>query len=215
MKKAEATMQNRQAVPFDWDALRQRLDAVRTVIERAVAPDAEETARILRVRAGLLGRESKPAESDGADSIEIVEFILAQERYAFESRYVRDVHPLDQLTPIPCTPPFVLGIVSLRGEILSVIDIKKFFGLPEKGLTDLNKVIVLESSAMRFGVLADAMCGVRRIASADFQPSLPTLTDIRDDYLKGITRKRTVILDAERLLKDERIVVKEQVSAQV
>ena len=105
----------------------------------------------------------------------------------------------------------MLGIVNVRGEILSVIDIKKFFDLPEKGLTDLNKVIVLQSGNMLFGILADTIAGVRRIPLTDIQPSLPTLTGVREEYLKGVTPERLVILDAEKLLTDEGIVVQEQV----
>jgi len=141
----------------------------------------------------------------------VVEFILAHERYAVASEYVREVYPLEQLTPLPCTPAFVLGIVNLRGEILSVINIKKFFDLPEKGLTDLNKVIVLESEDRVFGILADAINGVRRILRSDIQPSLPTLTGIRQDYLQGVTAERVVVLDAEKLLADEKLIVQEQV----
>jgi purine-binding chemotaxis protein CheW len=94
--------------------------------------------------------------------------------------------------------------------MLSVIDIKKFFDLPEKGLTDLNKLIVLDSGAMRFGILADAIVGVRHIPLAEIQPSLPTLTGIREKYLKGVTAGRTVVLDAEKLIADEKIIVQEQ-----
>ena len=139
-----------------------------------------------------------------------MEFLLAYETYAIESRCVREVYPLQNLTPLPCTPAFVLGIVNVRGEMLSVLDIKKFFGLPEKGLTDLNKLIVLDSGAMRFGILADAIVGVRHIPLAEIQPSLPTLTGIREEYLKGVTAGRIVILDAEKLIADEKIVVQEQ-----
>jgi purine-binding chemotaxis protein CheW len=128
-----------------------------------------------------------------------------------ETSFVREIHPLTDLTPLPCTPAFVLGVVNLRGEIVSLIDVKKFFDLPEKGLTDLNKVIVLQSATMRFGILADAVLGVRRVPAAEIQPSLPTLTGIREQYLKGVTAGRTVILDAEKLLGDEKIVVQEQV----
>ncbi|MGB9129682.1 MAG: chemotaxis protein CheW [Thiobacillus sp.] len=194
-----------------WQEIRQRLEAASAVIEHAALPDVEETRRILKARAQALGRKSDPVEATG-ERIEVVEFVLAQERYAVESEYVRDVYPLEHLTPVPCTPAFVLGIVNLRGEILSVIDIKKFFDLPDKGLTDLNKVIVLESGNMRFGILADAIIGVHAIPVADIQASLPTLTGIREEYLNGVTPDRTVILDAEALLADERIVVQEQVA---
>lgn len=203
----------RPAQAIDWNSVHRRLEAAHAKLERSMTPDAEETERVLAARARALAREPKPLAADDGNDTEVVEFVVAQERYAFESRHVRTVHPLEQLTPIPCTPPFVLGIVSLRGEIISIVDIKKFFDLPEQGLTDLNKVIVLASEGMQFGVLADAIVGVRRIAGKDIQASLPTLTGIREDYLLGVTPGRTTLLDAERLLMDERIVVNEQVSA--
>ena len=194
---------------IDWREVRQRLGAARTAADRAQAPDPEETKRILKARAQALAR--KPAKAEAIDAVEVIEFLLAHEKYAVESRHVREVHPLENLTPLPCTPAFVLGIVHLRGEMLSVIDIKKFFDLPEKGLTDLNKLIVLRSETMLFGILADAVPGVRRIPVAEIQPSLPTLTGIREQYLKGVTSDRTVLLDAEKLLADEKLIVQEQV----
>ncbi len=197
---------------FDWDTIRRRLAAAQDALERSLTPDAEETQRILAARAERL-RRATASTAAAADGIEIVEFVLAHERYGFETRHVRDVHPLEQLTPVPCTPPFVLGIVSLRGEILSVIDIKKFFDLPERGLTDLDKVIVIEAGAMRCGVLADAIVGVRHVAGTDLATALPTLTDRRADYLAGVTPERTVVLDAAKLLGDPRIVINEQVAA--
>jgi len=99
----------------------------------------------------------------------------------------------------------------VRGQILSVLDIKKFFELPEKGLTDLNKVIILSADGMEFGILADAIAGARTVAVGELQTSLPTLTGIREEYLMGITKDLTVILDAKKLLSDKSIVVHELV----
>jgi purine-binding chemotaxis protein CheW len=95
--------------------------------------------------------------------------------------------------------------------MLPIIDLKKFFELPDKGLGDLNKIIVLRSGAALFSVLADAIAGVRRVLLADVHPSPPTLTGIRRDYLKGITAERLIVLDAEKLLSDKSIVVQEEV----
>ena len=196
--------------PIDWREIERRLEAARVAIERIWEPTAEDTQRVLEERARALARE--PARVESADEwIEVLEFILAHERYAVASEYVREVYPLEDITPLPCTPVFVLGIVNVRGEILSVIDLKKFFDLPEKGLTDLNKVIVLESKDRVFGILADAISGVSRIQRAGIQPSLPTLTGIREDYLHGVTAERVVVLDAEKLLSDEKLIVQEQV----
>lgn len=195
---------------INWSEVKQRLETARIAIERIWEPTAGETKRVLEERARVLAREPARTETDD-EWIEVVEFTLAHECYAVASEHVREVYPLEELTPLPCTPAFVLGIVNLRGEILSVIDIKRFFDLPEKGLTNLNKVIVLESGDMVFGIVADAISGVRRILRTDIQPSLPTLTGIRVDYLRGVTAERVVILDAEKLLTDEKLIVQEQV----
>jgi purine-binding chemotaxis protein CheW len=210
MSTKKPTSQKRKAA-IDWRDVERRLETARTAIEHVWVPSPEQTQRILKSRALALAAEPTPTEA-ADEYVEIVEFILAHERYAVESIHVREVYPLENLTPLPCTPGFVLGIVNVRGEILSVIDLKKFFDLPEKGLTDLNKVIVLQSANMLFGVLADAIVGVRRIPLADIQPSLPTLTGVRENYLRGVTAERLVVLDAEKLLTDEVIVVQEQVA---
>ena len=200
----------RKQAAIDWREVHQRLETARAAVERVGTPDAGETQRVLKARAQALAREPEKAQAADAQ-VEVLEFFLAHEKYAVESRHIREVYPLENLTPLPCTPPFVLGIVNLRGEIVSVLDIKKFFDLPETGLTDLNKVIVLQSGAMLFGILADTIVGVRRIPVAEIQPSLPTLAGIRERYLRGITPERTILLDAGKLLADEQIIVQEQV----
>jgi purine-binding chemotaxis protein CheW len=99
----------------------------------------------------------------------------------------------------------------VRGQILPVIDIKKFFDLPEHGITDLHKVIIVHHEEMDLGVLADVIFGVRAIPLNALQPSLPTLTGIREEYLKGVTAERLVVLDVTRILADPRIIVQEEV----
>src|SRR6267154_1771217 len=100
----------------------------------------------------------------------------AHEHYAVESSFVREVYPLKELTPVLGVPAFVLGVINVRGQSVSVIDPKQFFGLPEKGLTDLNKVILITDGTMEFGLLADAVLGLRHVPLKELQKSLPTLT---------------------------------------
>lgn len=200
----------RPATDIDWAALHARMRAADEAALRSWQPERERSARILKQRAQALAKE--PQAEEAGERIELVEFLLSYETYAIESRFVREVYPLSNLTRLPCTPAFVLGIVNVRGEMLSVIDIKKFFDLPEKGLTDLNKLIVLDAGDMRFGILADEIAGVRQLALAELQPSLPTLGGIREEYLKGVTAARTVVLDAQKLIADEKLVVREQVA---
>ena len=167
-------------------------------------------ASVLKSRARALARQ--PAPRVAAESmLEVVEFGLAHERYALPTDAVSEVHPLDQLTSVPCTPAFVRGLVNVRGRIFPVIDLKKFFDLPEQGITDLHRILLVQTDEMEFGLLADTIAGVRKIALATIQPSLPTLTGIRAEYLKGVTADRLVILDPAAILADPRIIVHEEV----
>jgi purine-binding chemotaxis protein CheW len=152
-----------------------------------------------------------PPEPDEGESIEIVEFVLSRQRYAFEASWVRSIHPLRQLTVRPCTPPHVLGVVNLRGHVLAVIDIRRFFGMPQRGLADLDKVVVLTDGAMAFGVLADSVPGARKVRRDALQAAVPTFTGIRQAYLLGVTADGLAVLDATRLLRDPALRVDEQV----
>jgi purine-binding chemotaxis protein CheW len=195
----------------DWDEVRRRISDVGAAIDRGFRPSAEQEKVILKARAQALAIEPKTEES-AKDTLEAVEFELASEHYALALAQVKEVSLLKELTPVPCTPPFVLGIINLRGEIRTVIDLKRFFDLPDKGITELNKIIIIQHDDMQLGILADAIRGVRRIRLKDMQPALPTLTGIRADYLRGITSDRLVVLDAIKILSDERILVEEEVS---
>jgi purine-binding chemotaxis protein CheW len=171
-----------------------------------------DAKQILRARAHVLAQRTKPAPASGT-LLEVLEFRLAQERYAVESRYVQEVHPLKDLTTLPCTPAFVLGIVNVRGRIVSVLDFKKFLDLPSKGLTDLHHLVLVRGKDFEVCVLADVIVGVRSIPVDSLQPSLPTLSGVRSDYLKGVTAERLVILDLKRILADPRIIVHDEVEA--
>ncbi|OAJ72116.1 chemotaxis protein [Methylobacillus sp. MM3] len=165
---------------------------------------------ILLERARLLAQPTE--EAAAAPAIEVVALVLAYETYAIETAYVREVYPLKDLTPLPCTPDFVAGIVNVRGQVMSVIDLKQLFELPAKGLTDLNKIVILSDGTMEFGILADSILGVRNIPLHEIESGLPTLSGVRQDYLKGITAEGVVVLDAAQLLHNENIVVHEEVT---
>lgn len=174
--------------------------------------EAGNTARILRERAVALARAPR-AESSPHGSIELLEFKLANERYAVETRHVVEVHPLRDLTPLPGTPPFIRGIVNLRGRILPVFDLKKFFDLPEQGVTDLHRIIVVRGGELEFGLLADVVASVRSIDLATLSPALPTLSEIGAEYLMGVSPERLVVLDLERIFADPKIVVHDEVDS--
>lgn len=169
------------------------------------------TAQILRARAKALAVAPAVTSAAGA-SLELLEFRLAHERYAVETRQVREVYPLKELTPLPCTPAFVRGIVNVRGRMLPVFDLKKFFDLPEKGLTDLHRIIIVQRRDLELGLLADSIVGVRPVSVDALQPALPTLNGIRSDYLKGLLPEGVVVLDLARMLSDPKLIVHEDVA---
>jgi purine-binding chemotaxis protein CheW len=161
---------------------------------------------ILRARARELAGEVEK-EAAAGEFIAIIQFRMASETYGIESAFVREVYPLKDFTPLPGMQPFVLGIINVRGQILSVIDLKKFFNLPEKGLGDLNKVIILRDDRMEFGILADAILGVSTLSLDAIQALPMTVSEIAAEYLRGVTADRVIILNAENILRDEKIIV--------
>jgi purine-binding chemotaxis protein CheW len=197
---------------LDWAKLHGRLDASHAALKRRLIPSLEEKRKILHARARVLATGGKTAPTSPYLLLEVVEFVLGPEHYGIASSHIREIHPLSEFTPVPCTPAFVLGLVNVRGQILSIINIKKLFDLPEKGLTDLNKVIIVHAGHMELGILADAIIGIRSIAQEDLHPALPTLTGIRAEYLRGITKDSMVVLDVEKILSDEKILVNEIVN---
>ena len=209
--RTRSTSNARGKAEFDWTELHCRLDASRAALKRRLTPTLEEKRKTLHARARLLAASGKAGAAFPRPFLEVVEFVLGPEHYAIESGYIREIHPLSEFTPLPCAPAFVLGLVNVRGQILSIINIKKLFDLPEKGLTDLNKIIIVHADYMELGILADAILGVRSIALEELHPALPTLTGIREEYLRGITKDPLVVLDVEKILSDEKIVVNETI----
>jgi len=179
-------------------------------MEKPFEVTPEEKRNVLRSRAKKLSQEIE-SKGTGEEYFEVLEFLLANETYAIETMFVREVYPMTELTPLPCTPAFVFGLINIRGQILTVMDMKKFFNLPERGITNLNKVIVARKDAMELGILADEIIGIRNIPEKGLNPPLPTMTGIHAEYLKGVNGERLIVLDMERFLTDRRLIVHEEV----
>ena len=170
----------------------------------------KEIRTILKNRAIAMAQEPEP-KREVSTVIEIIEFILAGESYGIESAFVREVCPLKDYTPLPGVPSYIFGIINVRGQILSVVDLKKFFNLPERGLGELNNVIILRNDQMEFGILADVVEGIQAIALEDILPAPPTVNGIGEKYLKGVTKEHIMVLEAESILNDKKIIVNEEV----
>jgi len=201
------------SAPVTWADIHAKIRRAGAALEVQGVESPAQQRELLERRARDLARKYETPVLQ--KRLELVEFSLADEHYGLECRFVREVYPLKNLTPIPGTPAFIMGIVNVRGEIISVVDLKQFFQLPARGLSDLNRVIILhykdEQCDMEFGILAEEVLGTLLLPEVDLQPPLPTLTGIRADYLKGIGKNRLVVLDAMRLLTDKKMKVHQEV----
>lgn len=168
--------------------------------------DVKDTEHaVLHRRAVILAAHKEaPARTR---SIQVLEFTVGGERYAFETTLVNEVYPVRELAVIPGVPDFVLGIVSVRGRIVSVLDLRSIFGAPEQTRPPAHPVIILRSVAMEFAVAADAVSEVRQLPESAVQRSLASVAGVREEYLLGVTPDGVVVLDAARLLADRRLVV--------
>jgi len=191
----------------DWSALleRQRLLAAELTGEEP----PEQAQAVLEARAAELATQPPAAQS--GRHLELLEFMLSGERYALELSYLNQTLPLTEFTPLFCTPPFVLGLTSLRGRIISIVDLRRFFELPFVGLADLNRVLVVSNGSMEFGILADSIVGVVSVPVAELKPAPSAFTGMREEFLSGVTADRLAVLDLGKILTDRRIVVHEEV----
>lgn len=166
----------------------------------------KEIRDLLRMRAIAMAEE--PVQNnDTSMTVQLITFILAGENYGIESDYVLEVFPLKDFTPLPGVPSYILGVVNVRGQILPVVDLKKFFNLPEKGIGELNKVIILQNDQMEFGILTDIVQGTQTIDIKEIKNIPSTITGIGEAYLKGVTKENLIVLNAGELLSDKSIIV--------
>ncbi len=209
MKISQSEFEHQKNGKLDWDEIRSRINSLNESLNQKVMMSSENKRSVLKSRALALAAE-KSEVTNPKEFIEIVEFSLAYEKYGIETTFCREVYPLKDFTILPGAPSFVLGIINLRGQIISVIDLKRFFNLPEKGLGELNKVIVLRNEQIEFGILADVILGTRSVAIDELQSSPISAIGIGAEYLKGITGDHTIILDSEKILRDEKIIVHQE-----
>ena len=173
-------------------------------------PDAmPQAANLLRERARSLAKP-RDGRQEPTERLDLLEFHLAQERYALEVAAVEDVQPLKELTPLPGTPDFLAGVVSVHGRLVAVIDLKRFLDLPHPGVTDLHSIILLKSAELRIGLLADQVVGVHGVGKGDIQKEfLPT--GIQKEFLRGVTADRLAVIDAAAVLADPRLIVDDDI----
>ncbi len=172
--------------------------------------DRAEKKMILRERAKKLARKRGEEDSD-SESLQIIEFRLANERYGAEVDYIREVYPLKDITAIPCAPSFVLGIMNVRGQVVSVLDIRNFFELPNQPNTEATKVLIVAKDDMECGILTDEIIGEKKIPLDLIHKNGHLMHGAWEDCIMGVTPDRLIVIQVEKLLSDQKIIVQQEV----
>lgn len=128
-------------------------------------------------------------------------FRLGVEHYALDAVLVSSARTVEQITPVPAIPAFYRGVVNVRGQIITVIDLRLFFGMDVDLRDTPGELIVVRANELEIGVLAHHISGVTAIPETALEP----LEDVR--YARGMTRDRVILLDIARLFEDDRMVI--------
>jgi purine-binding chemotaxis protein CheW len=158
---------------------------------------------LLKRRAEQLARNVQGDET--GDELEVLICRLGQERYAVETRTLRSVQWASGIAPVPSTPPWVVGIVSVRGEIVTLFDLSTMIGLSARPRCEEPcAVLLLGLPGLRCGLVVDEVLGVERLRLSTLQPSLSGR-----EFARGLAPGPTVLLDVEQLMASGRFIVDE------
>lgn len=194
---------------FDWQAARERLELAARSLESGGRRSAEEARRVLEERARALAR--LPPEAPSGDSLDLLVFTRSGERYGLEASRALEVLRPTSLAMVPGGRAFLAGVVNHRGEVLAVLELRGLIGPMGPGLNGdepASFVVVVEALRMRFGLRADEVQGVVRIAARELGPTAPG-TGL-PSWIRGITDGMVAVLDVEALAADPRLIVDEQ-----
>jgi purine-binding chemotaxis protein CheW len=190
----------------DWQKIKNRLAASRVTAEATPAQSADRAQTLLEQRARALARVPDQAPAAGS-LLEVVTFSLGSERYALQTRDVREVLRCKEVTRLPGAPAFLMGIFSLRGQFVALLDLRKFFGLPTPAATAQSRTLILGQERHEFGLLADAVHEVASLRMDELHEPPGSVAGITREYLRGITADSLILLDGDALLKDPRLTV--------
>ena len=131
-------------------------------------------------------------------------FSLADKEYAVDIAGVREVRRIRQVTPVPKSLDFIEGVVSLRGRVIPIVNLRKKLSLPFPEKANLNRVLITESNNHMLGIAVDSVIGVLKIDEANIEPPDEVLK--KAEYLIGVGKigKRLILIaDIAKLLSSE------------
>ena len=138
--------------------------------------------------------------------IQLVTFMLKDEVYGINVMQVQEVLRVSEIAPVPGAPPYVLGIINLRGNVVTVIDTRGRFGLPPAELDDSSRIIVIESEKQVVGILVDAVAEVVELQESDIDAAPNVGSEESSRYIQGVASRDNrllILVDLNKLLSEE------------
>ncbi len=137
--------------------------------------------------------------------IKWVTFRLDQEVYGINVLQVQEVLRVTEITPVPGAPEFVLGIVNLRGHIVTVVDARRLFHLPPRESDDNSRIVIVEISKKTIGVLVDAVTEVVELRASQIETAPNIGHDQNTEFIQGVHSRDgdlLILVDLNRLLSE-------------
>lgn len=147
------------------------------------------------------------AEQDNSDTNQFLTFILAGEEYGVDILCVQEIRGWTQATEIPRTPDYVLGVLNLRGTIVSIVDLRRLFDLSKIDYGPTTVIVIVkvsfEGTERTVGLVVDAISDVYNISEESIHPA-PDVGGVVDiEFIKGLSTvqdKMVILLEIDRLI---------------
>ncbi len=135
-----------------------------------------------------------------------VTFRLEDERYGVNVMQVQEVLRMTEIAPVPGAPDYVLGIINLRGNVVTVMDTRKRFALPPHEADDATRIVIIEAEDQVVGILVDAVAEVVYLNQSDIESPPNVGNDESSRYIQGVANRDEgllILVDLNKLLTDE------------
>jgi len=137
-----------------------------------------------------------------------VTFQLEDETYGMNVMQVQEVLRITEIAPVPGSPDYVLGIINLRGNVVTVIDTRRRFGLSPKQPDDMSRIIVVEVEGNVIGMLVDSVAEVVYLHQSQIETAPNVSNDDSSRFIQGVSsqdEKLLILVDVDKFLTEEEI----------
>ncbi|CUB04387.1 chemotaxis protein CheW [Marinomonas fungiae] len=144
-----------------------------------------------------------PAESKKGELLQYLTFKLLDETYGINVMQIKEVLRYSEIAPVPGAQSYVLGIVNLRGNVVTVIDTRVRFSLPECTITDDTRIIIIEHDGEQIGMLVDAVQEVFYLYQGEIEQSPSVGNDEALMFIQGVYQKDeelVILLDLNKMI---------------